>query len=904
MSRSRKAPKDIISSESYDDTENDDSKNDFIDNTELNKLVSNEKQTCSDLSKTKEKCDSIYCTGLGSNGERCHLKKVSGKNYCNRNHGYMEEYTEEMIKNLKYCKGCKKWRYAGHFGNNATCEVVCQARAQANRAKKREQDKINKIKCLHTGCRLYARPDKNFCGDHEMDQRILDAEEKCMKLCSTYNRKCTQPLLPLDYPYSKCDGCRMAARECDKQHVEHLRSINACPGSGCGLSRDDNPLEFIDSNGNKTSKCSKCRKKQAEHDRKGRASGTKKSYPPSEQAKETKKLWKKNNREKISGYWLKYRSKRIAELGDKYWENNAKRAQERRDQISEEERLMNNKTVRQNINHKLQYYKQRAKLKNIPWNITDDMARELFTNKCYYCNCDPGETHNGIDRVNNNDGYSEDNAVSACTMCNMLKACLDYDIFLKRCEHILTHLGIIQGHLYSNIFPNSRPSLYNGYKRRAEQKGISFTLSENEYNTLISGTCYLCGTSACNNHINGIDRFNSDEGYTLENSRSCCTECNYLKNKYSYDIFINKLKDIYNVNKNIIDSFSVPTNQIEVMRDELYFYRKCNTLNTFLRTQFYVPKITIGTWDVINKPANDVFLTLQHSNIDENYQYQVTKITLDSDIHVLQYILISQGFKNSVECDMNDRSKTSAITYDSIVCAEVPKRHKAINVEIYYLDDKVIKITFAINSSKQSYCKCTKCVDHYEKSSECTCKCDHCFKHSMHGLINNDKCFWCSTQTNTNISRYKTQTLRIMSDDNTSKYISTKIDNNSESIKQAFAKLRKESVSENAVNRRKNLAEGQEKQITTNDIKRQQKYKAGLKSKTQHKQKIIKSAEQKREEAKMRKQKSRQAMKTKYGDDTWRKIHAKEINIQRLKQNDETDKIDVLKKEIEKLKKT
>ena len=71
-------------------------------------------------------------------------------------------------------------------------------------------------------------------------------------------------------------------------------------------------------------------------------------------------------------------------------------------------------------------------------------------------------------------------------------------------------------------------------------------ICENDFYKIIDNKCYICGKknkmdeSYNNIHKNGIDRFNNTEGYTLTNSKSCCSTCNYMKKNYEYENFINK----------------------------------------------------------------------------------------------------------------------------------------------------------------------------------------------------------------------------------------------------------------------------------------------------------------------------------------------------------------------------
>ena len=58
---------------------------------------------------------------------------------------------------------------------------------------------------------------------------------------------------------------------------------------------------------------------------------------------------------------------------------------------------------------------------------------EIISQPCAYCG-EIGE--NGIDRVNNKKGYTKDNCVSCCKVCNMMKWTLDANDFIKKCKDI------------------------------------------------------------------------------------------------------------------------------------------------------------------------------------------------------------------------------------------------------------------------------------------------------------------------------------------------------------------------------------------------------------------------------------------------------------------------------------
>lgn len=85
---------------------------------------------------------------------------------------------------------------------------------------------------------------------------------------------------------------------------------------------------------------------------------------------------------------------------------------------------------------------------------------------------------------------------------------------------------------------------YIKYKLRAESKKQSFTISYNEFETIISNSnCIYCGNKAST-----IDRLNSNIGYEIDNCAPSCLFCNLAKNKYSKDEFLNWIEKVYKYN--------------------------------------------------------------------------------------------------------------------------------------------------------------------------------------------------------------------------------------------------------------------------------------------------------------------------------------------------------------------
>ena len=72
-------------------------------------------------------------------------------------------------------------------------------------------------------------------------------------------------------------------------------------------------------------------------------------------------------------------------------------------------------------------------------------------------------------------------------------------------------------------------------KSGSKRRNIDFNISEELYWTLLEDKCYLCGHKPYLEY-GGIDRVDSNIGYTPENVKSCCKNCNFMKKNYPLDL--------------------------------------------------------------------------------------------------------------------------------------------------------------------------------------------------------------------------------------------------------------------------------------------------------------------------------------------------------------------------------
>lgn len=99
------------------------------------------------------------------------------------------------------------------------------------------------------------------------------------------------------------------------------------------------------------------------------------------------------------------------------------------------------------VNHVYKAYRNSANRRELLFNLTIDEFFNISQQKCKYCNRDPFKiykrkisygdfTYNGIDRVDNSEGYFIDNCVPCCFPCNKMKGTLELEEFLIQINRI------------------------------------------------------------------------------------------------------------------------------------------------------------------------------------------------------------------------------------------------------------------------------------------------------------------------------------------------------------------------------------------------------------------------------------------------------------------------------------
>lgn len=120
-----------------------------------------------------------------------------------------------------------------------------------------------------------------------------------------------------------------------------------------------------------------------------------------------------------------------------------------------------------------------------------------------------------------------------CTKCGKYKELTEFKKDKSRWDGLRLYCHTCEG------LPNNK---YVMYKANAKRRGLTFNITVDEFESLVTQPCYYCGEldSICN----GVDRINNADGYDSKNCVPCCKQCNLMKHAYHYTEFIQKCKRI------------------------------------------------------------------------------------------------------------------------------------------------------------------------------------------------------------------------------------------------------------------------------------------------------------------------------------------------------------------------
>jgi len=92
-----------------------------------------------------------------------------------------------------------------------------------------------------------------------------------------------------------------------------------------------------------------------------------------------------------------------------------------------------------NMGKRIRYYSSRMTTKNFQSNLTRKQITALIQEPCHYCGIST-ESGGGIDRLDNTLGYTVENAVPCCEMCNEMKLDSKLDDWILQMKKIISHM--------------------------------------------------------------------------------------------------------------------------------------------------------------------------------------------------------------------------------------------------------------------------------------------------------------------------------------------------------------------------------------------------------------------------------------------------------------------------------
>lgn len=241
-------------------------------------------------------------------------------------------------------------------------------------------------------------------------------------------------------------------------------------------------------------------------------------------------------------YYKTYREKKIAEDHRSFRDHN--------NQIHNEYiknnphyTLDNTKKRSTDIDSKMNHFISSCKTRNIFLEIDDiEKMKEKLSCACNYCGYtqqNPEDMLNGLDRIDNSIGYTDENTVTACNNCNIMRNTMSIPLFIKSAQNIVEYRELCDKEPeYKKLCAFfARNSSIEKVEKNVEN------LPENIRNEFKNNKCYLCG-----NVSHGIDRVDSSKNYEIDNVAPCCSVCNYMKKNQKLDDFLNHVLKIYKHN--------------------------------------------------------------------------------------------------------------------------------------------------------------------------------------------------------------------------------------------------------------------------------------------------------------------------------------------------------------------
>ena len=448
-----------------------------------------------------KKATKIQCAAIKNDGRQCTLNAKQNKKYCG---GHLKKYGDkepDLSVEKKLCKGCRDTLELDQFKDEYKTCIKCNNRKNyikckhCNLVKELNKDRLCKD-CMNirhkcnfringiNQCSIMIYHEKNkFCGKHydivkEARQMIKDGVKKC-RIHGCHNK------IPRDAKYTACEPCRINERVKDNKRHKNKKKQKAkitkelddgykiCRNKNCNKIYLKYEIDNVYPN-----LCIICYDKYREvENKRDRSNRNHKTYNDYIRKSKTRKIkfelsedefnnvMKQNcfycnsdssiGIDRIDGYKGYIKSNVLSCCSMCNYikccadpETFYKRVKH----LCSKKKLINNTEYSDNLfnykgvlkSHRKYYrYTADANKRGKKMNLNRDLFDELLFRNCFYCDSKPHDgIGGGIDRIDSNKNYDENNVVACCSICNFMKKDYDTKEYYKKLRQIANYCNM------------------------------------------------------------------------------------------------------------------------------------------------------------------------------------------------------------------------------------------------------------------------------------------------------------------------------------------------------------------------------------------------------------------------------------------------------------------------------
>jgi hypothetical protein len=302
-----------------------------------------------------------------------------------------------------------------------------------------------------------------------------------------------------------------------------------------------------------------------------------------------------------------------------------------------------------------------------------------------------------------------------CNHCHRMSRGQSHLLLVKKCINLCNAIDGIMFQ-YNNVLANAHNcDRYTDMKRRVSAHYV-FELTESEYIDKICGKCNYCARPSTSERINGVVMLDSIYGYVADNSVGCCKECDMLKGRMSHDKFVAHVRRIAShIIPDIVTNKLTMTNDMRLCimqpnpsHTDIVFKNMHRSDNWQVEYTGYDAGDTIVRISDPSEVADntDVFMIdspqckmrcigLLQSDVPAIY----TKYATIDSLSCVEQIIETIGVHRN------------ALTSSSDIVAHIPYGHNCVGVEVHRRADVIVGIVFKM-VNRYMECNCVACQQH------------------------------------------------------------------------------------------------------------------------------------------------------------------------------------------------